>query len=105
MKQSSKNMGTPTVMVVYTHGSPEKVRQNRQQMEDALSQIVSRQEGLPVSAKINWDDGKPSWYGRDYIQHGDERIFLDETDPSQLPQWAEEILSISEGVHTERAAI
>lgn len=101
MKRSSKDMGTPTVMVVYSHATPAEVRQNRQQQEAVLSKIVSRQEGVPVSAKINWDSGKPSWYGRDYIQHGKERVFPAETKFSKLPPWAQEVLCSVKDVHKD----
>lgn len=93
MKRSSKDMGMPTVMMLYSHATPDEIRQNRQQQEAVLSKIVSRQEGTPISAKINWDSGKPPWYGQDYIQHGNERIFPAETEFTKLPPWAQEILN------------
>lgn len=101
MKRSSKDMGTPTVMVVYSHATPDEIRRNRQQQEAVLSKIISRQEGTPISAKIDWDNGKPAWYGRDYIQHGDERVFLAETEFFELPPWAQEILCSTDKVHSD----
>ncbi len=86
------DQGTPTVMVIYGTATPEQVMENRRNFEEVLSKIASRREGFPITATVLWDKGKPEWYGKTRICHGDEVIFPDETPFGALPNWAQEML-------------
>lgn len=88
--------GTPTVMVIYGTAALEQVMENRRNFERSLSEIASRQEGLHITASVLWDEGKPDWYGKTRICHGDEIVFPGEMPFEDLPGWAQKMLLHSE---------
>lgn len=100
MAKGRKNgdQGAPTVMVIYGTATPEQVIENRQSFESILSEIASRQEGLPIAATVLWDEGKPDRYGKTRICHGNEIVFPDDLSFADLPSWAQEMLLHSEHI-------
>lgn len=88
----NRDLGTPTVMVTYGTATKDQVLENRRNLEKVLSEIASRREGFPIKATVLWDEGKPEWYGKTRICHGDDVVFPDEVPFEDLPDWAREIL-------------
>lgn len=66
-KRKERDLGTPTVIVRYLDETPEQIRQNQKDVENALNEMWGKTYGLHLT-NFNWHE-KPENYGVPRVSH------------------------------------